>query len=116
MQLSPMLLTSSMTAWDSDEWTAEIKWDGWRCLVTVSSGAVRLTSRHGVDLTSWFPHLQDVARELGVRRSVFDCELVAFNDAGMPDFERLKRRAPAHLVIFDVLSDREAFTPALATG
>jgi bifunctional non-homologous end joining protein LigD len=89
----------------SDDFAYEVKWDGFRALVS-TEGPLRVRSRRGWNMTE---HVQFLA-ELPVR-AVLDGELVAFDDEGKPDFplvcERVlhRRRAIAlTYMVFDVLS------------
>jgi bifunctional non-homologous end joining protein LigD len=97
-------------------WSYEVKWDGMRVLAHITAGQVRLVSRNGTDVTSWFPELRALA-ELG-RSAVLDGEVVAFGPDGAPSFERLSQRfgvtrtqraaalaasEPVNYVIFDLL-------------
>jgi bifunctional non-homologous end joining protein LigD len=86
-------------------WRYEVKWDGFRALVS-TEGRLRVRSRRGWDMTHAVPELADLPGGL-----VLDGELVAFNDNGDPHFPLLTRRVlngdrdvPVHLMIFDVIS------------
>jgi bifunctional non-homologous end joining protein LigD len=106
------------------EWVYEVKWDGMRLVVTVEPGddgepRVRLTSANGNDATAAYPELGGLGAALGVRSAVLDGEVVAFDDAGRPDFGRLQQRmhvadrrqaarraraVPTVLLLFDLLA------------
>ncbi|MGZ5233122.1 MAG: ATP-dependent DNA ligase, partial [Burkholderiales bacterium] len=60
-------------------WIFELKYDGFRCLVTKCGHVVRLESKNGRDMSSLFPEL---AEEIGPIRDDFvaDCELVVLDD------------------------------------
>jgi bifunctional non-homologous end joining protein LigD len=86
-------------------WAYEVKWDGFRAIVS-TEGPLRVRSRRGWNMT---PKL-DFLAELPVR-AVLDGELVAFGADGKPDFlsvcERMlhrQARIPIIFMIFDVLS------------
>src|SRR5919201_4308840 len=64
-------------------WAYEVKWDGFRAIVS-TEGPLRVRSRRGCDMA---PQLGFLA-ELPVR-AVIDGELVAFGTDGKPDFERV---------------------------
>lgn len=85
-------------------WVAEPKMDGWRALVTVADGTLRVRSRHGTDLTDRFPELQALA---ALGDAVLDGEVVVGDASGRPDFhalgQRRDERGPATLAVFDVL-------------
>jgi|SRR4051812_34275279 bifunctional non-homologous end joining protein LigD len=85
-------------------WSYEVKWDGFRALVSTEDG-LRVRSRRGRAMTGMLPELGDLAPGL-----VLDGELVAFNSEGEPHFPLLSqrvlhgdRRIAVHLMIFDVL-------------
>lgn len=101
------------------EWTAEVKWDGVRCLALVETGRVRLWSRRLRERTEQFPELQGLAGQLAARQAVLDGELVVLRPDGRPTFPGIlerdlvvgpgeaRRRAalrPALLVAFDLLA------------
>lgn len=88
-------------------WSYEVKWDGYRALVTVRDGAVTLTSRNGIDLTRAYPELQELGA-LVADDCVLDGEIVALDAQGRPSFEQLQERPKsstirAQLMLFDVL-------------
>jgi bifunctional non-homologous end joining protein LigD len=58
-------------------------------------GQVRLRSRHGVDMTGWFPELAGLGAALAGHGAVLDGEVVALDAQGRPDFEALQRRMSA---------------------
>src|SRR5512133_2305824 len=53
----PMLATPSETLPAGDDWTYEIKWDGYRALGYVRNGEAKLLSRRDNDLTQRFPEV-----------------------------------------------------------
>jgi bifunctional non-homologous end joining protein LigD len=116
--LRPMMATLSTLPHDEDEWAYEIKWDGVRAIAYCDSGHIRLESRNLKVITPRYPELRKLAEELGARRVVLDGEVVAFDEDGRPDFQRLQARMhlasdsavrrrmadiPVTYVIFDVL-------------
>jgi bifunctional non-homologous end joining protein LigD len=83
----------------------EVKWDGFRCLLSTENG-LRTRSRRGWDMTDLLPEFASFPVF-----GIFDGELVAFDTEGAPDFpllcERMlmrRRHIPVAYVIFDVLS------------
>jgi bifunctional non-homologous end joining protein LigD len=85
-------------------WSFEPKWDGFRAIVRSGDYCVR--SRRGWLMTELLPEFTASIQVEGV----FDGELVAFGDDGLPSFDRLSRRIlhgdtsiPVALVFFDVL-------------
>ncbi|MBV7541979.1 non-homologous end-joining DNA ligase [Acidovorax sp. sic0104] len=75
---------------DPEQWTFETKFDGYRIMARVESGAARLFTRNGHDWTSKMPEL---ARELGalpVQAAWLDGEVVILDHNGLPDFQALQ--------------------------
>ncbi len=121
---APMLATLGTEGelGDTGQWAFEMKWDGIRAIAQVSHGQVRLTSRNGVDVTSRYPELADLAQAVN-GDAVIDGEIVALTRSssespGRPDFGLLQRRmgltklaeieaaakkVPVHFLAFDVL-------------
>jgi ATP-dependent DNA ligase len=98
-------------------WQYEPKWDGFRCLVFSSGGAVDLQSKSGKPLGRYFPEVVDMIRRLAADGVMLDGELVvevegrlAFDALQMrlhPAASRIRRLAaatPARLVVFDMLA------------
>lgn len=77
---------------DPPAYQMEPKFDGQRLILTVDSGAVRLTNRAGRDATAVYPDLSPIGAALGGRSVVLDGEVVALDEAGSHSFQRLQRR------------------------
>ncbi|MEU7733193.1 ATP-dependent DNA ligase [Streptomyces sp. SID4928] len=122
MLATPGALPSSAV---EDGWAFEVKQDGQRAMVYLpGDGTVLVRSRSGVDITAAYPDLLPFAGAWGGRPAVLDGEIVALDERGHSDFERLQQRmglagsparaarmatrVPAHLMIFDIvhLDDR----------
>ncbi|MFJ8141281.1 ATP-dependent DNA ligase [Streptomyces sp. NPDC096013] len=104
-----------------DRWAAETKQDGQRVLAYLpGDGTALFRSRSGENITSAYPELQSLGEELRGTPAVLDGEIVALDEQGRADFGRLAsrmglvqspaavirraaRRAPVHLVLFDVV-------------
>jgi bifunctional non-homologous end joining protein LigD len=115
-----MLATPWPEAFDDEAWQFEPKWDGVRALVGCDGGARWIRGRRGTEFTDRYP---DVTAALPARGTwVLDGEIVAFDEAGVPSFERLQQRihltdpgrimraaveVPAAFVAFDLLHDAE---------
>ncbi|SKC67777.1 ATP-dependent DNA ligase [Krasilnikoviella flava] len=103
----PMLATTApageLARLDPEDWSFEVKWDGFRAVVEVlqvsSDGdderTVRLTSRSGQDLTVTFPELQALGDMVSGDDLplALDGEIVALDADGRPSFRRLQQRA-----------------------
>jgi bifunctional non-homologous end joining protein LigD len=72
-----------------EAWTFELKWDGVRALLHWDGAQAVLRSRTGGDVSDRYPELTGFTAP---RPLVLDGEIVAFDDAGRPSFERLQRR------------------------
>jgi bifunctional non-homologous end joining protein LigD len=89
------------------DWSYEVKWDGFRALLSTEGVPLRIRSRRGWDMTPLVPELSALPVS-----AILDGELVAFGADGAPDFpllcERMLMRRPGIAVtymVFDVLSD-----------
>jgi bifunctional non-homologous end joining protein LigD len=88
----------------SSNYAFEVKWDGFRAIVSTLTG-LRIRSRRGWDMTERVEELAGLPEGL-----VLDGELIALGDDGLPSFPRLSERVlHGHdgigviYVIFDVL-------------
>jgi bifunctional non-homologous end joining protein LigD len=73
-----------------EQWLHEIKFDGWRIQLHKYGRSAAAFTKNGHDHSSRVRWMTDVlARLRGVRSLIIDGELVACNDAGLPDFCRL---------------------------
>lgn len=114
--VSPMLVPAGELP-SGPAWRFEVKWDGMRAQLRRHDGALTLRSRPGRECLAQFPELEQLAAALPVD-VVLDGELVCFDRAGRPDFDRLRDRirarskravaaaaaaAPATFVAFDAL-------------
>jgi bifunctional non-homologous end joining protein LigD len=91
-QVAPMLARAGALPAKGAGWAYEVKWDGVRAVAFCAPGRIRLQGRSLADMTAQYPEVQRLARALGHRRAVLDGELVAFDERGLPSFERLQRR------------------------
>jgi bifunctional non-homologous end joining protein LigD len=100
---APMIATPGLLP-RSDAWSYEVKWDGFRAIVSTEVG-LEIRSRRGWSMGERLPELAALPGGL-----VLDGELVAVDREGRPSFpllvSRLLHRRPAipvTLVVFDVL-------------
>lgn len=75
---------------DGPEWFHEIKYDGYRLLVRIEHGKVRLFTRKGLDWTGKFPALAGCLADLMVAAAVIDGELVDLGPDGTTSFGNLQ--------------------------
>jgi len=115
--ISPMLCASGPIP-SGDGWIHELKLDGVRILCDKHDDRVSLTYRRGRKATSHYPEVARAVSALPVTGLVLDGEIVAFDDQGGPNFQRLARRihvsgardvkrlmleVPVVYVVFDLL-------------
>jgi bifunctional non-homologous end joining protein LigD len=74
------------------KWSFEVKWDGVRAIAYAQPGRLRLESRNLNEVTDAYPEVRGLTGALGMHEAVLDGEIVAFDAAGRPSFERLQRR------------------------
>ncbi len=91
-KIHPMLATSVDEPFDNPGWLFEIKWDGYRAVVFIADGSVRLVSRNQNDLTAQFPELRDLAKFVKAQRAILDGEIVALDEQGRPSFSLMQQR------------------------
>ncbi len=137
---APMLATAVDAAFDDPHWLYELKWDGYRAIVTIDrDGNVAIASRNGNDFTKKFSELGALADAFAERPVVVDGEIVVLDAQGRPSFSALQERldrfgrnapqkAPVTFVAFDLLygngrdlrkeplETRKAALEALLTG
>jgi bifunctional non-homologous end joining protein LigD len=117
--LEPMLAETADVPFSSADWVFELKYDGYRFLAGRDGADVRLQTRNGRDATATFPEVARALAALPYDRFVVDGEIVVHDDAGLPSFQRLQRRAglsrsidvrnaavelPATMYLFDLLA------------
>ncbi len=88
-------------------WLHEVKYDGYRALVSIANGKAKVFTRTGLDWTDKFAAIAAAAAKLPVKSALIDGEIVAFKD-GHPDFSTLKDAISANgdmtLFAFDLLA------------
>lgn len=120
-RIVPMLCereTSERALLDRD-FVYELKLDGVRIVADKRVDRVALTYRKSRDATKSYPEVAAAVAALAEARVVLDGEVVAFDDAGRPDFQKLASRiqsatpsarkaaassVPVVYVVFDVLA------------
>ena len=112
--VSPMLARLARQPFDSADHLYELKWDGIRALAFVDGGNLRLLSRSSKDLTSAFPELAELPKQVRADRTILDGELVCLDDMGHPSYNLLQERLRkphtressanrVHFIAFDLL-------------
>ena len=92
---------------EGDDWTFEIKFDGYRCLAMKHSENVSLFSRNKKKLNERFPEIvEGIAKLPG--DFLIDGEIVALDEKGRPAFQLLQNSAsvevPTFFYAFDLLN------------
>ncbi len=87
---------------EGDEWTYEVKLDGYRALMLKNGDEVQIRSRNDRDLTKMYPSVAAAARRLKAEQAVVDGEIVAVDASGRPSFQALQYRGahPGHQIVF----------------
>ncbi len=112
--IKPMLGRLVRSPFDSPKHLFELKWDGMRGLAFVEGGELRLLSRNGRDITTQFPELGEIAKQVKADGVLLDGEIVCLDEQNRPSFSRLQQRLqskrvarprinPAHFIAFDIL-------------
>lgn len=115
--LSPMLLKTVDKPFNDNNYIYELKYDGIRTLMYVSSNTFKLITRNGNDVAKTYPELKTVQNIVGNHKVIFDGEIVAFKN-GKPNFSELQHRnnlknvktienklveIPVCFVVFDII-------------
>ena len=102
----PQLCTLVDTVPTGSDWLHEIKYDGYRAIVSTGKDGARVYTRSGLDWTDKFFGIAQAAAALP-HAALIDGEVVAFKD-GRPDFSTLKdaisNGAAMTLIAFDLLA------------
>jgi bifunctional non-homologous end joining protein LigD len=88
------------------DWIHEINHHGFRIMGRRDAGGARLISRNGHDFSERFPFINFAIGALPAKSCLIDGEAIVTNEAGLADFEIMRRRrvnAAAILVAFDLI-------------
>ncbi|HQT77371.1 MAG TPA: DNA ligase D [Rhodopila sp.] len=104
---APEMASVAEVAPEDDGWLTEIKFDGYRLLVFLDNGMVRVMTRNGQDWTDRLPAVAAAMQRLPVRSALVDGELVALDPDGISNFPALQAALSAghdeRLFLFDLL-------------
>ena len=105
--LQPMLATLVDKPFDSEDWSYEVKWDGYRALAFINKKAVELKSRNDKSFNDKFYPIYQAVRAMSIN-AVLDGEIVVMDDNGISDFGALQNwrsEADGTLIyyVFDIL-------------
>ena len=104
----PQLAKLGETPPEGEQWLHELKWDGYRILVTMARGKARLWSRNALEWTDKLPDVTAAVEALGLRSIALDGELIA-GQGRKEDFNLLQatlsgeRPGSLVLALFDLL-------------
>lgn len=108
LSLAPQLATL-MDAPPVGDWHYELKFDGYRLLTRFDGGDVRCITRNGHDWSSRVPGIVTAVKAMKPGSGWLDGELVALDERGAPDFQKLQNAFESHRTtqlryfVFDLL-------------
>ncbi|TAM51382.1 MAG: DNA ligase D [Paraburkholderia sp.] len=97
--LKPQLATLVDDVPSDDDWSYEIKFDGYRALIRIDHGAakpVRVLTRSGLDWTAKFKRQAQALAALNVETAWIDGEAVVLDEHGVPSFQALQNAFDAN--------------------
>ncbi len=98
-------------------WIHEMKYDGYRCLLSIGGGQAKVFTRSGLDWSDKFPEIAEAAAGLEVGSALLDGEIVKLDETGNSNFSALQQAISEGgrgltLFLFDALEiDGEDLTP-----
>ncbi len=101
----PMLASLDTHIPRGDDWTHEVKFDGFRALAYVRGGECKLVSRNANDLTGRFPEVaKALAKAVRSPHAVVDGEICRIDPTGKTSFSELQQgTGPLVFYAFDLL-------------
>jgi len=102
----PPMLATLVGEPPSDErsWAYEMKYDGFRAITAITNGEMAIWSRNELDLIPRFPQVAKAMAKLKVSDAVFDGEIVAEDEKGVPRFQLLQGGTNREkMIVFDIL-------------
>ena len=105
--VKPMLATLVDKPFDSEGWSYEIKWDGYRALAFMNKKAFDLRSRNDKSFNEKFYPIYESIKKWNIH-AIVDGEIVVIDDDGKANFGALQNwrsEADGHLLfyVFDIL-------------
>jgi bifunctional non-homologous end joining protein LigD len=113
----PQKATLADTVPSGSGWIHEMKYDGYRCLLSIGGGEAKIYTRSGLDWSDKFPEIIAAAREIEAGSALLDGEIVALDDKGASSFSALQQAISEggrglSLFLFDALEvDGEDLAP-----
>jgi bifunctional non-homologous end joining protein LigD len=68
-----------------------MKYDGYRCLLSIGGGEAKVFTRSGLDWSDKFPEIAEAAREIECETALLDGEIVHLDDKGNTSFSALQQ-------------------------
>ncbi|MEX3958656.1 DNA ligase D [Trinickia sp. EG282A] len=107
-ELKPQLATLVDSPPHGDDWTYEIKFDGYRTLARIDrrdkKKPVRIFTRNGLDWTAKFGKQSEALAAIGVDTAWIDGEATVLDERGVPNFQALQNafdaRQPQQISFF----------------
>ncbi|QGG47225.1 ATP-dependent DNA ligase [Heliorestis convoluta] len=91
--LLPMEPQVATAPFDHPDYLFQIKWDGIRCLATITEEGMMLRSRNGKDMSKQFPEIVNSPFfSSGRSKTIVDGELVVLDRDGLPSFPLVLKR------------------------
>ena len=84
-----MMAVPASTLPIGEDWTYEVKWDGYRAQAVKNGITVSLASRNLKNLTRQFPSVAHAVSRLRAKTVLLDGEIVALDAIGRPSFQAL---------------------------
>lgn len=84
-----MMATRASALPAGDDWSYEVKWDGYRAQAIKNGRLVSLASRNLKDITRQFPAIAAAVSRLRAEKAIVDGEIVAVDADGKPSFQGL---------------------------
>lgn len=100
--MKPMLAYRCDEPFSDNDWLFELKYDGYRGILTVSHGVPRLWFRSGLEASKLYPEIIEAAANLP--DCILDGEVAVFDDEGITNLRYLHSKTRlASFVCFDCL-------------
>src|SRR5437867_6393023 len=84
-----MMAVPAQTLPAGDDWSCEVKWDGYRAQAIKNGATVSLASRNLKSITGQFPAVAQAVARVRAKSAHLDGEIVALDADGRPSFQGL---------------------------
>jgi len=86
------MLAKTGKAFDDENYSFELKWDGLRALLFLRERTIELQNRNLRDTTGSYPEIQKVKGSIRAKTAIIDGEVVVLGENGTPNFGSLQAR------------------------